>query len=499
MAALALLCCLAAAPPTGADVPAGPSPSTAPSDELPAETAPDDPLTQPHARELELTLPVSRQIGAGDVRVEAESTHVLILWNADLTAPTLNARWSTGAADRKVLVSAVGDDTTVRTVSDPAVEGYPILELRLVPGQNAAVVGSSLSLDAEMPEGATAPDGATTSLAIEAVQSDLSVVNVAPLDITGEDTVLFASGGSGAWTLDLSGGNAELVDHQGSTQLTGRQAEVVLEAIDGILSLDATDTEVLVRGGHARLDAFARGGSVECEETAGPLTVKGVSAAVTIRRVTAPAVAVSGEDLYVTLDDGAGRAIVTMTRGNLEAVDWSTRLDLTVRDGASAGVRDLDGDLAFSALSGASLEITGVTGHVRGRAFDATLRASSLKSIDLQARGADVRVENTLNLTAMSLTDTTSYLNLSELRGERSISLDGRSSATIELGSPCQVRVRGPGAARSSRISVSGCDSVRPGQPWMRTQIKRQGFDTPDPIRLSVELGAEADVVVTGY
>ncbi len=472
-----------------------------PADETPGE-APLD-LTLDHER---LGMPVDRTLGDGAVTLYADSAHIIILWDADPYAPHVTAHWSLEEASGDLLLASRGGGSVIRYVADPTIAGYPVIELHLGPNQGISVFGGSLSVAAteskyEVQHNPNDPPvlPPTSHLELEVDHSDLTLTNIPFLNVTGDETDLFASGGTGPWTINLRGGRAELTGHRGSVNLIGNNNEVVFETVDGRVTLDLIESSAFIRGGRAAVEATTNGGSFDCEDTGGTLNISGASTSVNLRRVRATNFTVTGDDLYVTAEEGRGAARLTLNRGELSASNWTSRIDLTVRDGASATIRDLDGDFAFAATDGASIRVHGVTGHVRGTAQRATIEASALKSIELSAGQSDVTVEDTKNLTKFDLTDSTAYLNLNRLRGQRTIILNGSSRADIELHYPCQVRAEGPGASNASRISVDGCEHLLPGQNWAKPRTQRRGEKPEEPIHLTLRLDHRSDARVKGY
>ncbi len=454
-----------------------------------------------------LPMPVNRELAdGGGVQVFADSAHIVIRWDAGPNPAYVTAQWSLEGPSGELLLSSRGGDTVLRYVADATVEGYPIIELHLAPIQRAAVFGSSLSVDAletsqndsQPPNG---PDGPpeTSQLVIEAVRSDLTLTDIPHLTVKGEESVLFARGGIGPWTIDFVGGSSELVDHRGTLQFTGQHTEVAFQGNLGPQTLDVSESALFIRGGGGSINATTSGGSIECDEVTGSLTITGASTSVALRRLNTSRLALTGEHLFATMEDGQGRARVTLDGGELSVTRWAPRIDLTARSGATVTINELGGDFAFTAMDGASVRVSSVTGHVRGRATDTTIEASALKSIQLQAIDSDITVDTTRHLTVFDLTNSTARLNLYELRGAPEISLGGSSRADIELHYPCQVRVEGPGAKSPGRIAVNGCENLRPEQSWAPPQSQRHGEKPIEPIHLTIKMDQRSHVSVTGY
>lgn len=464
--------------------------------------------TSDHAGDHEtLPIPVNRELpNSGGVQLFADSAHVVIRWDADPNPAHVRAQWSLDGPSGNLLLGSRGGETILHYVAVATLEGYPVIELHLTPTQRVAVHGSSLSVDALGPSqnDSQTPDAQVDpseplQLEIETVRSDLALTDIPHLIASGEETVLFASGGVGPWTIDLQGGRSEITGHRGGIDFTGQHTEAAFEGVHGALNIESSESALFIRKGTATVDATTTGGSVDCEETLGKLTISGASTSVSLRRVRNSRVTLIGDDLYVNMEDGRGSVGTSLARGHLSASGWTGRIDLTVRDGATATIQELEGDIAFDASDGASVRIVGVTGHVRGKARGAVVEASSLKSIQLQAWDSDITLQETRTLKTFDLTDSTAQLNLYELRGEPVVSLQGSSRADIDLHYPCQVRAEGPGAANSGRISVDGCENLRPDQRWSRPRARRRGEKPVDPIHLSIKMGQRADVSVRGY
>ncbi len=313
------------------------------------------------------------------------------------------------------------------------------------------------------------------------------------LTLTATETQLSAEGTSGPLSIDVTGGETVVRNHRGSMELTGRKfSESVVVDQQGTLALAVEEGKVTIEGGSGPVkctfkdllaDIIDRQGSIELTGSDSVLSLKTNSGDFNFE----------GTQDIVQISSCEGHLRAALVGGELNISHWSGRIDVQRSEDAALNIDDLDGDLAFLFANSTGV-VRGVKGHTRGILSDSKLTFKDLKSIEITATASDTSIVNVPRIVLLDVVSGRLRYESAKIAGQPRISLSDGALAEVLLPQPCIVRGVGPGAVDMGSFDVSGCEIRLPGQPWGKKRRK-----TPPPIRFEVELRESCSAFVSGF
>lgn len=391
------------------------------------------------------------------------------------------------------------------------------VEVMMRPDQKLRLVGKALLIRIEHPDGlkeenderpglplgkedhevAIPSPGVGLEILIEDSEAQLTGVDGALVEATA--TWLRCERTRGALNLTLEGGRAEIRSHRGRLHLDMADGDAVLSQIrGGPLHWQLRGGSLDLRGGHGSSNGTAREAVVVVDGWRGPMSMTGSDSTLEARDLEGGdgALTLRGRDLQALIEQIHGSVVANLAGGQLSAAALRGGVRLDADHGADVDLRDLSGQVIVGLKNGAGAELREVTGQLRVEVQDGRLEADRIAHLTLSGARAEIQASRVQQLTRLEVTDSELDLDLTTVAHDPTIHLRGRSSARLQLSSPCVVKVVGPEALVGHDVWVSGCDLRAPGQPTRSAApIRRYGRR---PVTLTARISEQATLEVEG-
>ncbi len=442
------------------------------------------------------------------LRVEADGAEVEVTLSADAGVPRIRVHPIAGGAAPHLPVAIDGTTTVIGPLPADSAGPYRI-EIAHPAGRDLRIRGRDLELTVAGPPvveaGAAEPGSAdprepgpvVAGLDLDVVDSSVDVADVqavsvradastvsvsrpaGPVTLQLRDTVATVTDGTAALTATAAARSSLVVEgHAAPLRIEGIGASIRLVACRGDLTLKVTDgsAELLDHSGVGAITAERsdlRGDGVELPR--GTLALRGGSAS--LARVRA----------------NLGATLVGST---LEVDGLWGELRLEIDGGSSVEAEDLQGGVEATLLPGARASLALLDGATTAKLEDAQIEVRGGRDVTVQAVRSVVRLWEFQRLVGLQAADSEVEIDATSARHLRDVKILGRSTAILEMATPCRVQVLGVTETDPSGLTVAGCQSAYGNRPrWSGAQLDASGRR---PSTAVLEIDPEATVSVEG-
>ncbi len=353
----------------------------------------------------------------------------------------------------------------------------------------------SLKAEGRQPQEGVSEDD-TPTLGLQVDQSSINLVGVDGVDLDAIESFIHTSGTSGVLRLTIRGGSAEILRHQGPLDISSDKAEVWIEEPEAKIGLELEGGTFNLIGGAGQSKGKVRDAFVRFEGWRGSTLFEASDATLELVSVKEANVQVSGPALEVVVEDIEGMVEANLLGGRLTGRTLGSSAKITARGGAEVEINTIRGSLRLSLEGDAAATITDVGGILQGNIQDSRLEVEGVRQLEFHGLRAEVRLARMERIRLIEATDSRLDIDLSGLRHDPLLTLQGASEASVRIEAPCGVKMEKSGQAQFAQVDVSGC--LMHGQSQGRVTFGRRGLQGNRQMMLKLALSPDSSVEVEG-
>lgn len=428
-------------------------------------------------------LPLAMNLEGGPV--------ALVLWGADVSVrvdpeavPALVARWQPEGAHGEEVELLVDKGET--RLGRPAAEAAPgakprrlRVELVVRPGQPVRIEGQGLTISAD---GSAAPPARMSpgepgpvwlELAVEG--SQVNAAGVDGLQARARDGWMRLDATSGVVVLEVEGGGLEVHGHTGTIQLTGLGGELTVADVTGVLQASLIGGTLDVQDGAGTATAQLRQAGARFAGWQGPMSIDAQGSGVEVRASGTPEgeIELVGKAAEVVLENLTGTVSARLEGGSLLASGLDGEARIEAQNETQVTVAGFRGAASLTLRGGATAGVKDFAGQLKAEVAEGRLTIDQVARLELTAQRSEVTATGVAALGRVEVTDVRLELDLSAVHGDVRLVLRGSTEARARLPTPCIVRALGATSFDGSQLEVTGCDQNAPGQGAKTAALRR--------------------------
>jgi len=434
------------------------------------------------------------------VVVELNDAHIKAVTD-DAAAPSLQVTTDTHGCESSQLLELqeTGDNLLVKR-REPSAECGVRIELTLVPTQALAIHGGGLEVvidgqpvreEADQTVALEQADRGMTELVLESSVLSMSGVREAVLVLV--DSFFTAEGCSGSFDLDVGGGTTQINGHSGPLKVAAVGTELSISDSVGQCQLQLYGGTAMGRRSRGDLQGTADETRVFLDQWYGAITLESASSTVEVRSSGGKNLTLTGIDVAAVIERWEGVVNVTLDAGSLRGSELLELVKVTAR-GSEVELNNLAGSVRLELEDGAVGVVQRAQVSLQAVVDSSSLQVQQANLVTVQAADATITLAGITRAQRLDFTSCTVNLDLRELRQRQRVTLQGSSSATVRLSSPCQVLTPGSDSFFESNTHITGCEHLN----GSRGRTTPRGFAGKRPAVLVVALDEASELAVTG-
>lgn len=332
---------------------------------------------------------------------------------------------------------------------------------------------------------------------IDVVDSTITVEGPVVLGVTAAGSQVTATSVGGAVELGLIATVATIAGGGGTlTSNIGADSTLEVEDRTGALELHGSDAAIVVNRCTGALAAELAGGRIEIDGHRGLLTVTGDRTAVRAARSEFPRGSLDVSDTTVSFEALRANLTVGLVASTVELHDLWGALQLTVDGSSTVEGDEIQGSVGADLRPGAGGRFSFRKGVLEAKLDDAELEVGGAQYLTIDAQRSTVVAKGFTGIKELRSFDSEIELDGTSARRVDNVSVRGRSTLRLTVGSPCRVKVLGIDATDASGLSVFGCETGYGKRPrWTGPWADSLGHH---PTSVVLEIGHGAEVTVEG-
>lgn len=307
----------------------------------------------------------------------------------------------------------------------------------------------------------TEPHDPNPPFAIEIGVSSSSVdmVGVSDAALALSASRLRAEATHGALTVVAEDGTeSEILEHDGTLDLSASSSDSVVVSATGALDLDLTQANLLIREGNGSIMGKAQSALIVIEQWRGPTTIESTETTFELRD-TASRTKLTGRTLRVTGEAGRGAIeIASKQGGQITLNDWVGRTTITQEGDGTFESSSSQGPLLLDLRDGMRATVTDASSLVQATLRDAEIEVAGAQVLKVNSERSVLRASQIRRLERIEAIATELRLDLREVQAIGPIQADGASVLQIDMREPCRVVVSGGASTDGGRgVSADRC------------------------------------------
>ncbi len=340
---------------------------------------------------------------------------------------------------------------------------------------------------------AVAPGPPRLPLELDLFGSVASLTNLNEVDLQAEESDVVATGGRGKLDAALISSTLAISETRAEIALQAQGSDITVVSSRGELRIELRGSS-LVAEHQGRIQGQVEDSFVRLSEGLGRVELRGSGSTVEMRQAKYGQVRLQGTDLVVHGDDLTASLDVSLVGGSLTLTGCTGAAKVVGQGGLEFQLEGWQGGVELGLSEDSSAHLQGIRGLIKAQLEDAFFELSDSNELDLSALRSQVSVSDLRRLRRLVATDSQLELDLTGLRHNPTLVLQGASEAKVELDYPCAVRLAGGDETFDGRLRASGCglDNAAHG----RSRFDRFGLDGQRTVRMSVALSSESSLKI---